>query len=51
MTKFVGLRAKSHKCVIKRKLIFEKNKNILEATQLENKIHYLDKNNINITSI
>ena len=32
-----------YECVIKRKLKFENYKNCLEATQLENKIHYLDK--------
>ena len=31
------------KCVIKRKLKFENYKNCLEATQLENKINYLEK--------
>ena len=38
------------KCVIKRKLKFEKNKNCLEATQLENEINYLEKNKIDIDS-
>ena len=64
MAKFVGLRAKTYsyltddnsedkkvkgtkKCVIKRKLKFEIY-NILEATQLENKMSYLEKNKINI---
>ena len=32
------------KCVTKRKLKFENYKNSLEATQLDNKINYLDKN-------
>ena len=32
------------KCVIKRKLKFENYKNCLEATQLDNKIKYLEKN-------
>ena len=32
------------KCVIKRKVKFENYKNCLEATQLENKINYLQKN-------
>ena len=36
------------KCVIKRKLKFENYKNCLEATQLDNKIKYLEKNKINI---
>ena len=30
-------------CAIKRKLKLEKYKNCLKATQLENKIHYLQK--------
>ena len=47
--KFVGLTAKTcedkkakgtKKCVVKRKLKFENNKNCLEATQIENKINY-----------
>ena len=33
------------KCVIKRKLKFKSYKSCLEATQLENKINYLEKNN------
>ena len=32
------------KCVTKRKLKFENYKNSLEATQLDNRINYLDKN-------
>ena len=60
MTKFVGLRAKTHsyltddgsqdkkekstkKCVITRKIKFQNYKNSLEATQLDNKIKYLEK--------
>ena len=39
------------KCVIKRKLKFENYKNCLEATQLENKINYLEKNKIGVNSI
>ena len=39
------------KCVIKRKLKFENYKNYLEATQLENKINYLEKNKIDINNI
>ena len=39
------------KCVIKRKLKFKNYKNCLEATQLENKINYLEKNKIDINSI
>ena len=37
--------------VIKRKLKFENFKVCLEATHLENKINYLEKNKINIDSI
>ena len=39
------------KCAIKQKLKFENYKNCLEATQLENKISYLEKNKINIDSL
>ena len=39
------------KCVIKRKLKFENYKNCLEATQLENKINHLVKNQIDIDCI
>ena len=39
------------KCVLKRKLKFENYKNCLEATQLDNKIKYLEKNKINIDSL
>ena len=39
------------KSVIKRKLKFENYKNCLEATQLENKINYLEKNKIVIDII
>ena len=39
------------KCVIKRKLKFENYKNCLEATQLENKINYLETNKIGIDGI
>ena len=38
------------KCVIKRKRQFESYKNCVEATQLDNKIKYLEKNKININS-
>ena len=38
------------KFVIKRKLKFEKYKNCLEATQLENKINHPEKNKIDIDS-
>ena len=34
--------------VIKRKLKFENYKTCLEATQLENKIHHLQKNEIDV---
>ena len=37
-------------CVVKRKLKFENYKSRLEATQLENKINYLEKKEINIDS-
>ena len=36
------------KCVIKRKLKFQDNKNYLETAQTENKIHHLEKNNIEV---
>ena len=39
------------KCLIKRKLNFEKFKNCLEATQLDNKINHLEKNKISIDSL
>ena len=62
MTKFVGLKAKTYsyliddsngdkkakgekKCVIKRKLEIQNDK---KATQLENKINYLEKNEIDM---
>ena len=35
-------------CVIKGKIKFENYKNCLEATQLDNKIKYLEKNKISI---
>ena len=38
-------------CVIKRKLKFENDKNCLEATQLDNKIKYLEKNEINTDNL
>ena len=38
-------------CVIKRNLKFEDYKNCLEATQLENKINYVEKNNIDLDSL
>ena len=41
----------SKKCAIKRKHKFENYKKWLEATQLENKINHLEKNEINIDSI
>ena len=39
------------KCVKKRKLKFESYKNCLEATQLDNKTKYLEKNKISIDSL
>ena len=39
------------KCVIKRRLKFEISKNWLEATQLDNRINYLEKNEINVDSL
>ena len=39
------------KCVKKRKLKFENYKNCFEATQLDNKVKYLEKNEINIDSL
>ena len=38
-------------CVTKRKFKFENYKNCLEANQLDNKINYLEKNNINLDSL
>ena len=60
MTKFVELRKKSYSYlvdgrseerVIKRKLKFENYKNCFEATQLHNKINYLEKSKIRIDSL
>ena len=39
------------KCVIKSKLKFENYKNCVEATQLDNKIKYVEKSKINIDSL
>ena len=39
------------KCVIKRKLKFGNYKNCLEATELENKVNYLVKNEISVDSL
>ena len=39
------------KCVIKRKLKFGNYKNCEEATQLDNKIKYVEKSKINIDSL
>ena len=36
------------KCVIKRKLKFQNYKNCLEASQLKNKINYLEKIKLNL---
>ena len=38
-------------CVIKRKIKFENYTNCLEASQLENKIKYLENNEISIDSL
>ena len=38
-------------CVVKRKLKFEYYKHCLEATQLENKINYLEKKNLNVDNL
>ena len=64
MMEFVELRAKTYnylinykmakgtkKCIIKRKLKFEDYKHCLEATQLENKMNHLEKNDLNVNSI
>ena len=37
--------------VIKRKVIFKNYKNCLQATQLDNKISYLEEKNINIDNL
>ena len=42
---------RAKKSVIRRKLKIENYKNSLEVTQLENKINYLEKNEINIDSL
>ena len=39
------------KCVIKRKRKFESYKNCFEATQLDDKINYIEKNKIDIDGI
>ena len=39
------------KCVTKRKFKFKNCKNCLEAIQLENKIHYLERKKVNEDSI
>ena len=39
------------KCVVKRKLKSENDKNCLETTKLKNKIKYLEKSKINIDSL
>ena len=63
MKKFVGLRAKAYsyltetvikvkeKCVIKIRLKFNDYRICFEATQLENKINYLEKNKIDERSL
>ena len=45
------VKIKKKKCVKEIKLKFEKYKNCLEATPLENKISYLEKNKINTESL
>ena len=35
---------KHNKCAIKRKINFGNYKNYLERTQLDNKVHYIEKN-------
>ena len=35
--------------VIKRKIKFKNHKNCLESTQLDNKINYLEKNEMNVS--
>ena len=42
---------KTQKSVIKRKLKFENYKNSLEATQLDNKINYLEKKKMKLAQI
>ena len=39
------------RCVMKRKLKFENYKNCLEAAQLDNKIGYLETNEISVDSL
>ena len=39
------------KCLIKRPLIFQNCKNCLEATQLDNKVKYVEKNETNLDSL
>ena len=46
-----AVKIKKQKAQKKRKLKFENYKNCLEATQLENKINYIEKNKIDIDSI
>ena len=41
----------SKSCIIKRRLKFENYKTCLKTTQLENKINYLEKNEINIDGL
>ena len=38
-------------CVVKGELIFEDFKHSLEATQVENKINHLEKNNVNLDNL
>ena len=39
------------KCVIKRKIKFQDNKNWLEPAQFENKKHHLEKNKIDVDKV
>ena len=39
------------RCIIKRKPKFEDYKNFLEASQLKNKIHHLEKNKTDVDSL
>ena len=38
-------------CVVKRKLKFEDYKHCLQATELENKINHVEKNNLNVDNL
>ena len=51
MTKFVGLKSKMIKRIIKRKLKLEDYKNFLEIKWFQNKINYLGNNEIDLDSL